>query len=190
MNDCLPCKSNELSGLKIAILATNGVEESELTEPRKAFDDVGAKTYLVSPSYPNLRAWHTGQWGQLYNVDVALNTADSHNFNALVLPGGVMNPDSLRMDPLAVAFVKQFFKAGKPIASICHGPWLLVEADIIKGKKLTSWPSLKTDIRNAGGLWLDEEVVIDDGIITSRKPSDIPAFAKAAIQIFRHLKKA
>lgn len=176
--------TSELAGFKIAILATNGVEESELTEPRKAFDHVGAKTYLVSPVHGTIQAWHNNRWGSSYSVDVTLDKADVRDYNALFLPGGVMNPDTLRMNPQAVAFVKGFFEVDKPIAAICHGPWLLVEAGILGGRKITSWPSLKTDVRNAGGTWVDEEVVIDDGLITSRKPDDIPAFSKAALDQF------
>lgn len=178
--------NRSLSGIKIAILATDGVEQVELTSPRQAYDDAGAKTSLISPLH-TIRAWDKDRWGESFVADIPLKNADARDYDALYLPGGVMNPDSLRMNPQAVAFVKAFFEAGKPIGAICHGPWLLVEANIISGKKLTSYPSLKTDIKNAGGTWLDQEVIVDGTLITSRKPDDIPAFIKATIDAFsRH----
>lgn len=171
-----------LDGVRIAILATNGFEQAELLEPRKALDAEGAKTVLVSPEKGRIKGWNKHDWGQEVPVDLALDSADPDDFTALVLPGGVMNPDKLRMIPEAVRFVTEFFRAGKTIAAICHGPWMLVEADIVRDRTLTSWPSLQTDIRNAGGIWVDREVAQDRGIITSRKPGDIPAFNKTIIE--------
>jgi protease I len=176
--------NQKISGKRVAILATDGVEQSELTEPRKALDDAGARTILVSPKPDVVKAWQHDHWGDEISVDVPLTKARADNFDALVLPGGVMNPDRLRMDPDAVNFVKDFFAAGKPVAAICHGPWLLVEAGVLNGKTVTSWPSLQTDIRNAGGDWVDREVVTDEGLVTSRKPDDIPAFNRKMIEEF------
>ena len=173
--------TNELNGLRVAILATNGFEQSELTEPREALIAAGALTEVISLTREKIRGWNHKNWGDEVAVDQTLADADVHDFDALVLPGGVMNPDLLRMEPEAVAFVKAFYDSGKPIAAICHGPWLLVESGVAKGHKLTSWPSLKTDIENAGGEWVDQEVVVDDRLVTSRKPDDIPAFNKQLI---------
>jgi len=175
---------NDLSGKRIAILATDGVEQAELTEPRKALDDAGATTVVVSPKEGKLKGWQHDQWGDEIPVDRVLSQASADDFDALLLPGGVMNPDRLRMDKQAVQFVKAFFHAGKPVAAICHGPWLLVEADAVRNRALTSWPSLQTDIRNAGGDWVDREVVTDMGLVTSRKPADIPAFNRKMIEEF------
>ena len=175
---------NDLNGKRIAILATDGVEQVELTEPRKALDDAGATTVVVSPKEGKIKAWHHGQWGDEISVDRALSEASADDFDALLLPGGVMNPDRLRTDKQAVQFVKAFFQVGKPVAAICHGPWLLVEADVVRNRALTSWPSLQTDIRNAGGDWVDREVVTDMGLVTSRKPDDIPAFNRKMIEEF------
>jgi protease I len=175
---------NDLNGKRVAILATDGVEQVELTEPRKALDDAGATTIVVSPKEGNLKGWQHGQWGDDIPVDRLLSDASPNDFDALLLPGGVMNPDRLRMNKQAVQFVKGFFQAGKPVAAICHGPWLLVEADVVRNRALTSWPSLQTDIRNAGGDWVDREVVSDMGLVTSRKPDDIPAFNRKMIEEF------
>src|ERR1051326_976599 len=175
---------NDLNGKRIAILATDGVEQVELTEPRKALDDAGATTVVVSPKEGKIKAWHHGQWGDEISVDRALSEASADDFDALLLPGGVMNPDRLRTDKQAVQFVKAFLQVGKPVAAICHGPWLLVEADVVRNRALTSWPSLQTDIRNAGGDWVDREVVTDMGLVTSRKPDDIPAFNRKMIEEF------
>jgi protease I len=155
---------NNLNGKRVAILATDGVEQAELTEPRQALDDAGATTVVVSPKEGKLKGWQHGQWADEIPVDLALSEASPDDFDALLLPGGVMNPDRLRMDRQAVQFVKAFFQAGKPVAAICHGPWLLVEADVVRNRALTSWPSLQTDIRNAGGDWVDREVVSDMGL--------------------------
>jgi len=175
---------NDLNGKRVAILATDGVEQVELTEPRKALDDAGATTVVVSPKQGKIKAWQHDHWGDEIPVDRALSEAKPDDFDALMLPGGVMNPDHLRMDKQAVQFVKSFFQAGKPVAAICHGPWLLVEADVVRNRNLTSWPSLQTDIRNAGGDWVDREVVTDMGLVTSRKPTDIPAFSRKMVEEF------
>jgi protease I len=175
---------NDLNGKRVAILATDGVEQAELTEPRKALDDAGATTIVVSPKEGKIKAWQHDHWGDEIPVDRALREAKPDDFDALMLPGGVMNPDRLRTDKQAVQFVKSFFQAGKPVAAICHGPWLLVEADVVHNRNLTSWPSLQTDIRNAGGDWVDREVVTDMGLVTSRKPDDIPAFNRKMVEEF------
>jgi protease I len=176
--------SDSLKNKRVAILATDGVEQVELLEPRKALQDAGAKTDVISPKSGQINGWNHTDWGQKIPVDVELKSADPNQYDALLLPGGVLNPDTLRMDPDAVRFVKSFFEAHKPVAAICHGPWMLVEAGVVHGRKLTSWPSLKTDIRNAGGQWTDEQVVTDQGLVTSRKPDDIPAFNKKIIEEF------
>lgn len=176
--------SDALKGKRVAILATEGFEYVELTEPKKALEEAGAKTQVVSPKDGKIRGWNHTDWGDSVRVDLSLKSADPNNYDALLLPGGVMNPDHLRQDRDAVQFVKAFFTAHKPVAAICHGPWMLVEADVVRGRKLTSWPSLQTDIRNAGGEWTDQEVVTDQGLVTSRKPADIPAFNKKAIEEF------
>jgi protease I len=175
---------NKLSGKRIAILATDGVEEVEMTEPRKALDAAGAKTELVSPAKGKLQAWKHLEKGGKFPVDVALDAADADSYDALVLPGGVANPDQLRTLPAAVRFVQSFFEQGKPVAAICHAPWMLVEADVVRDRTVTSWPSLHTDLRNAGAQWVDQEVVEDNGLVTSRKPDDLPAFNKKIIEVF------
>ncbi len=171
-------------GKTIAILATDGFEQSELMKPRKALEEAGAKTQVVSPARNKIKGWEKKDWGEEVPVDVTLDSADPAQYDALLLPGGVMNPDQLRMNPDAVRFVKHFLEHAKPVAAICHGPWMLVEAGAAKGRTITSWPSLKTDIRNAGGTWVDEEVVLSNGVVTSRKPDDIPAFNKQMIDLF------
>lgn len=176
--------NDELKGKRVAILAANGFEQAELMEPKKALEDAGAKTSVVSPENGEVKGWNHKEWGKSVKVDVPLASAKADQFDALLLPGGVMNPDTLRMNPEAVKFVKAFVDAGKPIAAICHGPWTLVEANAVRGKKLTSWPSLKTDIKNAGGDWEDREVVVDKNLVTSRKLADIPAFDKEMIKVF------
>jgi deglycase len=172
-----------LHGKKIAILATDGFEQAELLEPRKALDQAGAKTQVVSPKHGKIRGWNHKDWGQEISVDVPLKSAKAEDYDALLLPGGVMNPDQLRMIPEAVAFVKHFTDAGKPVAAICHGPWTLIEAGAVRGKTITSWPSLKTDLKNAGATWQDKEVIRDGNLVTSRKPDDIPAFNKEMIRL-------
>jgi protease I len=181
-----------LDGQRIAILATDGFEQSELVEPRRALDAEGARTEVVSPKGGRIRGWTHTDWGQEVDVDVALADADADDFDALLLPGGVMNPDRLRMDPKAVAFVKEFVAANKPIAAICHGPWTLIDAGGVDGRRMTSWPSLRTDLGNAGAEWEDAEVVTDRGLVTSRKPDDLPAFNRKMIEEFaegRHGRK-
>jgi protease I len=173
-----------LNGLRVAILATDGFEQSELTEPRNALDAAGAATEVVSPKDGKIRGWNHKDWGQEVAVDQALDSADAKDYDALLLPGGVLNPDSLRMEPKAVAFVKSFFDAGKPVGAICHGPWTVIESGAAKGYRMTSWPSLKTDIRNGGAEWVDKEVVVDDNLVTSRKPDDLPAFNRELIKLF------
>lgn len=174
--------ASNLQGKRIAILATDGFEQSELTEPKKALEEAGAETVVVSPKSGQIKGWDKKEWGQSVKVDRKLEEALPSDFDALVLPGGVMNPDHLRMDTKAVSFVREFCRSGKPVAAICHGPWMLVEADVVEGKTLTSWPSLQTDIRNAGGDWVDQQVVTDGQFITSRKPDDIPAFNRTIIE--------
>jgi protease I len=177
-----------LANKKVAILATEGFEYVELIEPKKALEAAGAKTQVVSPKDGQIKGWNHTDWGDSVKVDVNLKSADPNNYDALLLPGGVLNPDKLRLEPQAVQFVKSFFEARKPVAAICHGPWMLVEADVVRGRKLTSWPSLKTDIRNAGGEWTDDPVVTDQGLVTSRKPDDIPVFNKKVIERIRRRK--
>jgi protease I len=171
-----------LNGKRIAILATDGVEQIELTEPRKVLEEAGAKAQLVSPKRGKIKAWQHDRWGDELKVDVPLDEARVDDYDALMLPGGVMNPDHLRTDPKAVQFVKSFFLAGKPVAAICHAPWMLVEADVVRGRTVTSSPSLRTDLRNAGATWVDREVAVDKGLVTSRKPGDIPAFNTKMIE--------
>jgi protease I len=176
--------SNELQNKRVAILATEGFEYVELTKPKQALEAAGAKTEVLSPKGGTIRGWNVDHWGDEVPVDVSLDKATPDQYDALLLPGGVMNPDKLRQDPDAVQFVKAFFEAGKPVAAICHGPWMLVEAGVVRGRTLTSWPSLKTDIQNAGGQWVNQEVATDQGLVTSRKPDDIPAFNKKMIEEF------
>lgn len=185
--------SANLKGRKVAILATDGVEQAELTEPKKALDQAGATTHVVSPKKGEIRAWKSKEWGESIKVDKTLDQVKASEYDALVLPGGVINPDHLRTDASAVNFVREFAQSGKPVAAICHGPWTLIEAGVVKGKKVTSWPSLKTDLRNAGANWVDEQVVLDGNFITSRKPDDLPAFSQKIIEEIadgKHLKAA
>lgn len=173
-----------LNGKKVAILVTDGFEQVELVEPRKALDSAGASTRIVSPKRDRVRGWKFTDWGDELPVDVPLDQARADDFDALLLPGGVINPDKLRLEPKAIAFVKSFFDAGKPVAAICHGPWTIIDAGAARGKKITSWPSLKTDLKNAGADWVDQEVVRDGNLVTSRKPDDIPAFNRNMIELF------
>src|SRR5579872_7466324 len=176
--------SNRLEGMNVAILVEDRFEQVELTEPRKALDQAGAKTVVVSPKNDQVQGMNHDDIGERINVDLPLDRARPEDFDALLLPGGVVNPDRLRMNKKAMAFVRAFVQAGKPIAAICHGPWSLVEVDAVRGKRITSWPSLQTDIRNAGGTWVDEVNVTDQNITTSRKPDDIPQFNQAMIELF------
>lgn len=177
--------STQLDGKTVAFLtAQEGIEEVELTEPWKAIKDAGATPKLIAPEHGEVQALNHLDKSSTYTVDQSLEDADPDDYDALVLPGGVANPDQLRTDERAIQFVQQIFAAGKPVGVICHGPWTLVEADLVRGRKLTSWPSLQTDIRNAGGEWVDEEVVVDEGLVSSRKPDDLPAFCAKIIEEF------
>lgn len=174
-----------LRGKKVAALFTHGVEQIEFTDPAKALRDAGADVTVVSLESGKVKGWNRTDWGEQFKVDITVDKANPDDFDALLIPGGVMNPDKLRMNGDAVQFVRAMYRSGKPIASICHGPWLLVEADIVRGKTLTSYPSLKTDIINAGGMWVNMEVATDEGIVTSRNPDDLPAFSAKMIEEFQ-----
>jgi protease I len=168
--------ANRLNGKRVAMLVAQGFEQVEMTGPRQALLDEGATVDLVSPQQGKVKAWQHDRWGDEFEVDVALDDARPEDYDALVIPGGVMSPDHLRMNEKAVRFVRSFFTAEKPLAAICHGPWMLVEADVVRGRTITSWPSLQTDVENAGATWVDRPVVTEQGLVTSRKPDDIPAF--------------
>ena len=172
---------NQLKGKKIAILATDGFEQVELTEPKNNLEAAGATVEILSIKEGEIKGWDKTDWGVKVKVDRLVSNARPEEFDALVLPGGQINPDKLRMDKSAVSFVKQFAATGKTVAAICHGPWTLIEAGVVKGKTMTSWPSIHTDLINAGATWVDRQVVEDGNIITSRKPEDIPAFSDAII---------
>lgn len=173
-----------LSGMRVAILVADGFEQVEMTEPRKALGDAGADTQIVSPAKGQVQGWNHYDHADRFEVDVPLEEAEAKEFDALLLPGGVANPDQLRTIPGAVQFVRNFFDSRKPVAVICHGPWTLVEAGVVKGRAITSWPSVRTDLVNAGARWTDQEVVVDDGLVSSRKPADIPAFNRRMIEVF------
>ena len=184
---------DKLSGKRIAILATNGFEQSELEEPKKAIEAAGGRADVVSIQHGQIRGWQHTDWGSSVSVDVTVERARPDDYDGLVLPGGVINPDKLRMIPEAVEFVRAFARAGKPIAAICHGPWTLINAGVVQGRKLTSWPSLQADLENAGAHWVDQQVVVDQGLITSRKPDDLPAFNRKLIEELvegRHTKQS
>ncbi len=172
-----------LQGKKVAILATDGFEQAELTDPKKNLEDAGAKIDVISVKAGEIKGWDKTDWGKSVKVDKTLDQARASDYDILVLPGGQINPDKLRIEPKAVAFVKEFAESGKVVGAICHGPWTLIEAGVVKGRTMTSWPSLKTDLRNAGAEWVDQEVVESGNIITSRKPEDIPAFSKKIIEL-------
>ena len=174
----------KLQGKTIAFIATDMVEEVELTEPWKAVEAAGGTPQLISLKTGEIQAFNHYDKSKAYKVDKDFSSARVDDYDGLMIPGGVGNPDTMRMDDAAVEFVRAFFEAGKPVAVICHGPWMLVEADVARGRKLTSWPSLETDIRNAGGNWVDEEVVVDQGLVTSRNPDDLPAFCKKMVEEF------
>ena len=175
-------KDYDLNGKRIAILVDNGFEEDELLSPRKALQRAGAQTEVVSPSKGKVKAWKHVDWGTEVKVDVSLETANPENYDALVLPGGVMNPDHLRRNPKALDFVRSFFESGKPVGAICHGPWTLIDAGVVRGRKLTSYESIQSDLKNAGANWEDREVIVDHGLVTSRKPDDLPAFNRKFIE--------
>ncbi len=176
--------TQKLTNKKIAILIADGFEQVEFTSPKQAFEAEGAKTFVISPMSDRVQGWHHFDKADYFPVDVPLEQANAADYDALLLPGGVANPDQLRTEDKAVEFIKSFFTEGKPVASICHGPWTLIEADVVKSRKITSWPSLKTDLNNAGAHWVDQEVVEDNGLITSRNPDDIPAFNEKVIALF------
>ncbi len=177
-------QSQQLSGKTVAILVADGFEQVEMTKPRDALRAAGANTMLISPAKNQVKAVQHDQPGDTFPVELPLSQADAADYDALLLPGGVANPDTLRMNPEAVDFVRAFFSAGKPIAAICHGPWTLIEVGAARGRTMTSWPSLQTDLRNAGANWVDQEVCTDRGLVTSRKPDDIPAFNQKMIEEF------
>ena len=174
----------DLKGRNVAILATDGFEQAELMEPRRALEEAGATVKVIAPKGGRISGWDETDWGAEVDVDVKLSEAKGEDYDALVLPGGVMNPDKLRMEADAVRLVRTFFEAGKPVAAICHAPWLLVEAGVADGRTMTGYRTIRTDLRNAGATVVDEEVVVDDGLVTSRNPDDIPAFCEKMIEAF------
>jgi protease I len=174
-----------LNGKKVAILVAEGFEQVEMTEPRKAIEAAGARTEIVSPAKGEVQGWNHFDKADRFKVDVPLDAANAEDYDALLLPGGVANPDQLRTQPKAVQFVRKFVEGGKPVGVICHGPWTLIEAGVVKGRTMTSWPSLKTDLINAGASWVDQEVVVDKGLVSSRKPDDIPAFTRKLVEEIR-----
>jgi len=176
--------SDRLLKKRIAAVVEDGFEQVELTRPKQALEDAGAEVDIISPKSGSVKGWQHTEWGDTFDVDVPLSEADPENYDGLLLPGGVMNPDKLRMNPGAVQFIKAFVERGKPIAAICHGPWTLIEAGAVNGRTMTSWPSLATDLRNAGATWVDRECVVDRGLVTSRKPDDIPRFNDKMIEEF------
>ena len=176
--------TNTLQGKRVAILVADGFEQVELTGPKAALERAGARTSIVSPSAQRVQGWNHFDKADQFRVDVPLSGATSQDFDALLLPGGVANPDQLRIVPRAVSFIREFFEAGKPVAAICHGLWPLIDAGVVKGRTVTSWPSLKADLMNAGATWADQEVVTDNGLVSSRKPDDIPAFNRKMIEEF------
>jgi protease I len=182
--------SGKLQGKKVAIVATDGFEQVELTEPKKALEAAGATVDVISPKPGEIKGWNHTDWGDKTKVTKTLDQAKPTDYDALVLPGGQINPDKLRIEPRAVAFVKEFVASGKPVGAICHGPWLLVEADVLKNRTITSYPSIRTDVRNAGGHWVDQEVVTDGNLTTSRKPDDLPAFNQRLIEQIAQYKPA
>lgn len=175
----------KIKELKIAILATDGFEQSELLVPKEALEKAGAQVQVIAPQEGTIKGWNHTDWGEKVSVDLTLDNVKVDEFDGLVLPGGVMNPDSLRINDKAIQLIRDFAQAGKPIAAICHGPWTLIEAGVVHGKKMTSYPSIKTDLINAGAQWVDQEVVTDHGLVTSRNPDDLPAFCKKMLEEFR-----
>lgn len=174
----------KLNGKRFAILVSDGFEQSEMTSPREAIEAAGGEPVLVSPEGDRVKGWQHTEWGDAFDVDLALDDADAADFDGLVLPGGVMNPDNLRRNEAALEFVRAFFEAGKPVAAICHGPWTLIDAGVVEGRKMTSYHTIQTDLKNAGARWVDEEVVVDQGLVTSRKPDDLPAFNDKMVEEF------
>lgn len=181
--------TKSLSGKKIAILATDGVEQDELTKPRNDLETAGATVEVIAPKSGEIKAWKHKDWGDKIKVDKTLDDVVTSDYDALVLPGGVINPDHLRMEEKAVRFVRDFFYTHKPVAAVCHGPWMLVEAGVVRGRKVTSWPSLKTDLKNAGAEWVDDVVIVDKNLITSRKPDDLPTFTRAIMDYLTEAKE-
>ena len=175
---------HNLSKVKVAIIIAHGFEQDEMTEPRKALEAAGATVHILSPEKDIVRGWKNNAWADEFEVTVSMDKARAQDYDALLLPGGVMNPDKLRILPLVIRFVNEFATAGKPIASICHGPWTLINADAVKDRTMTSWPSLQKDLENAGATWIDKEVVRDGNFVTSRKPEDLPAFNGTMIELF------
>jgi protease I len=173
---------NRLSGKHVAVVATDGFEQSELVEPKKALERAGAKVDVISLTAGAIRGWAERQWGSSVPVDRSINSADAEDYDALVLPGGVMNPDKLRRNEKVLQFVRAFFDAGKPVGAICHGPWTLIDAGVVSGRRMTSYESIQTDLKNAGADWVDEEVVVDNGLVTSRKPADLPRFNEKLVE--------
>jgi len=185
--------ANQLEGKKVAILVADGFEQVEMTKPREALDNEGAETKIVSVKSGKIQGMHHADKGDQFDVDLTLDEARPEEFDTLLIPGGLMNPDTLRSTPEALEFTRHFFKEGKPVAAICHGPWVLIDAGVVRGRTLTSWPAIKTDVKNAGGNWVDKEVVVDNGLVTSRKPDDIPAFNRKMVEEFaegRHAQMA
>jgi protease I len=176
--------ARKLDGKKVAILVTDGFEQVEMTKPREALDEAGAETKIVSLKPGKIQGMHHADKGDKFDVDLTLDEARPEEFDALLIPGGLMNPDALRSNDDALEFTRHFFREGKPVAAICHGPWVLIDAGVVRGRTLTSWPAIKNDVKNAGGKWVNEEVVVDNGLVTSRKPDDIPAFNKKMIEEF------
>ena len=174
--------AKDLTGKRVAIVVANGFEQVEMTSPREALEEAGAETYLVSIEDSRVKGWKHTDWGDTFGVDVPIDEAEPEDFDALLLPGGVMNPDKLRRDERVLEFVKEFFEEGKPVAAICHAPWTLIDAGVVDGRHVTSYPSLRADLENAGAVWTDEEVVVDQGLVTSRKPEDLPAFNAKMIE--------
>lgn len=179
-----------LDGKTVAILSTNGFEQSELVRPLEALKEAGAEVHVVTPDGSDIKGWDSGDWGDTVKADRSLSDAKADSYDALVLPGGVMNPDKLRMREDATTFVREFFKAGKPVSAICHAPWILIDCGVVEGREVTSWPSLKNDLKNAGARWVDKEVVCDEALTTSRSPDDLPAFIDKTIEEIREGKHA
>ena len=174
----------KLDGKKVAILVADGFEPVEMAKPREALEEAGAETKIISPKSGQIQGMHHADKGDKFDVDLTLDEAQPEDFDALMIPGGLMNPDSLRSNEDALEFTRHFFEVGKPVAAICHGPWVLIDAGVVRDRTLTSWPAIQTDVKNAGGHWVNEEVVVDNGLVSSRKPDDIPAFNKKMIEEF------